>query len=88
MSKVTKASDIPLVNVHNEEACAGRVCIIHSPTKHGMSEWPIIWRDDRAIFERICEHGVGHPDPDQLPFWEETNQVYQAVHSCDGCSVE
>jgi len=53
-----------------------------------MSEWPIIWRDDRATFERICEHGVGHPDPDQFPFWEETNQMYQAVHGCDGCGVE
>jgi hypothetical protein len=47
-----------------------------------MSGWPLHYRLDRNIFERICKHGAGHPDPDQLPYWEETDQMYQTVHGC------
>lgn len=41
------------------------------------------WRPDRGIMERVCEHGVGHPDPDDVKVqaggWTET------IHGCDGC---
>lgn len=74
-----------LVGVHDEALCEGRTCIIHSPTEHHMSEWPLIWRDDRGIFERACEHNVAHPDPDQEVYWVETGQEGQAIHGCDGC---
>jgi hypothetical protein len=30
--------------------------------------------------ERICEHGIGHPDPDQI-MRDEAGWV----HGCDGC---
>lgn len=74
-----------LHNVHDESFCAGRVCIVHNSTEHHMVEWQLHWRDDRGIFERICEHGIGHPDPDQFPYWRGTHQMYQAVHGCDFC---
>ena len=76
---------IVLSNVHSELTCKGRTCVIHAPTDHHMRDWPLIWREDRGIFERICEHGTGHPDPDQIPYWQETDQTYQAVHGCCGC---
>jgi hypothetical protein len=46
---------------------------------HHMRDWPLIWRNDRGIFERKCPHGIGHPDPDQ------GGPNFSAVHGCDGC---
>lgn len=77
-------SGVTLRNVHDESGCVG-ACVIHRPTRHHMSEWSLVWRDDRGIFERICEHGIGHPDPDQLDYWKRTRQEWQSVHGCDGC---
>ena len=77
-----------LHNVHDEGLCAGRVCIVHNPTEHHMVEWQLHWRDDRGIFERICEHGVGHPDPDQFEYWREANKLYEAIHGCDMCCYD
>lgn len=72
-----------LHGVHDEALCAGRVCVIHNSTDHHMVERPLIWRYDRGIFERLCDHGVGHPDPDQHQYWSDSHQLYQAVHGCD-----
>ena len=77
-----------LEGVHRGGSCQGDTCVFHKPTDHHMASWPQIWRYDRHIFERICPHGVGHPDPDQFEFWK-LNEVYEseAVHGCDGCCV-
>jgi hypothetical protein len=64
------------INAHRVDACTPP-CPIHAPSSHHMATWPQNWRDDRGIIERICEHGVGHPDPDDRN--EDT------VHGCDGC---
>lgn len=85
MAKYTVVSGVRLRNVHAPDKCRGRACVIHAPTEHHMSTWTLHYREDRAIFERLCRHGIGHPDPDQFEFWEETNQEWQAVHGCDGC---
>lgn len=50
-----------------------------------MSDWPAHWRHDRGILERVCSHGIGHPDSDQFDFWRETGQEWQGIHGCDGC---
>jgi hypothetical protein len=60
-----------LINVHPMDNCVGRPCVVHNPSDHHMRSWPLHWRNDRGIFERICEHGTGHPDPDQFAFWDE-----------------
>lgn len=78
---------ITLVNVHDEIECMGRTCIIHSPTNHHMRSWPLHWRSDRGIFERICEHGIGHPDPDQYDYWDAIGRTEEGVHGCDSCCV-
>lgn len=65
--------------VHKPWDCKGDRCTIHKPTMHHMSHMYLHWRGDRKIFERICEHGVGHPDPDgYYPSWAD------AVHGCCG----
>ncbi len=74
-----------LTGVHEGGDCVDWPCVIHAPTDHHMRDWHLIWRGDRAIFERICAHAVGHPDPDQFKYWDETGQEAQGVHGCDGC---
>lgn len=74
-------TDAFLVNVHNSASCFGRPCTIHNRSDHHMRSFPQHWRDDLGIIERICLHGVGHPDPDENmssadPRWQ---------HGCDGC---
>lgn len=71
--------------IHSETVCTGEVCVIHNPTGHHMRTWPLHWRTDRGIFERICPHGTGHPDPDHLPRWKALGWEINAVHGCDGC---
>ena len=77
-----------LTNVHDRADCTG-ACPIHSPSDHHMRDWPLHWRQDRRLMERICPHGVGHPDPDHLAFTERLHGVKAARlegdHGCDGC---
>lgn len=76
-----------LVNVHPSSACASQHCVVHNPSEHRMRDWPTHWRDDRRIMERICPHGVGHPDPDDAAYRAAGN-LGDSVHGCDGCCVE
>lgn len=93
MSETLMFEGIILRNVHDWQTCqtsavsswTNRPCVIHNPTPHHMRLWQLHWRDDRGIFERICEHGTGHPDPDQFPYWKEHGKMAEAVHGCDGC---
>jgi hypothetical protein len=34
--------------------------------------------------ERICPHGVGHPDPDHVFY---TKRMTDTIHGCDGCCL-
>lgn len=72
------------VLVHDKERCAGQTCTIHNPSDHPMKDFPTHWRDDRKIMERICPHGVGHPDPDDAAF-RATRGDTDTSHGCDGC---
>ena len=78
-------SQLVVYNVHRRALCYGRPCPIHRRTDHVMRAWPQHWRGDRGLVERICPHGVGHPDPDQYEWWFSTGQEYMAIHGCDGC---
>jgi|SRR5687767_4554314 len=72
---------------HSYKDCAGRHCCIHKPSPHHMTMWRLHFRADRApLMERICRHGVGHPDPDCLDYLMLTNPTGEwSVHGCDGC---
>ncbi len=67
---------------HTSEQCQFP-CPIHYPSYHALSHRPTHWRNDRGIMERICEHGVGHPDPDDIKVRE--GDWTEGVHGCDGC---
>ena len=71
-----------LRKVHDESLCAGRPCTIHNRTDHPMRDFPQNWRVDYSIMERICPHGIGHPDPDE---YKLTFNKWENVHGCDGC---
>lgn len=73
------------VNAHAAETCSlDTPCCIHAPSQHHMVMWPQHWRNDRKIMERMCEHGVGHPDPDDSSF-RASKGDYDTLHGCDGC---
>ncbi len=77
-----------LVNVHSSMICQAngdRPCPIHRTTDHLMRGFPQHFRSDSGLMERICPHGIGHPDPDSLPFFEERGIEGMGVHGCDGC---
>jgi hypothetical protein len=63
-----------LENVHPASACGGEHCVIHAPSAHHMRTWPLVWRGDKGVMERMCPHGVGHPDPDDAAFLERTGR--------------
>jgi len=79
---VTGAGEV-LRYCHTSDKCAGDYCPIHNPSPHAESIGYTSWRYDRKIMERICEHGVGHPDPDDINIRE--GGYYAGVHGCDGC---
>lgn len=73
-----------LVNVHPADRCAGRPCCLHNPSDHPLRDAPLNWRGDRGIMERLCAHGIGHPDPDDAAY-RATQGDDDTVHGCDGC---
>lgn len=85
MSRVTLEGGQVLRGVHPSHACSGRPCPVHNMTKHSMRNFPQHFREDNGLMERICSHGVGHPDPDSLPFFEERGIEGMDIHGCDGC---
>lgn len=54
-----------------------------------MRKFDTHWRGDRGMMERICPHGVGHPDPDHLAHiaraYGKASARTESVHGCDGC---
>lgn len=79
-------SNVVLKNIHKESDCVGDTCVIHKKTKHHMRHMPQLWRSDRGIMERVCEHGVGHADLDSP--WPRGS--YEWIHGCceSACCVD
>lgn len=67
---------------HPRTSCKALPCTIHALTDHPMRAFPQHWRADRRIMERICPHGIGHPDPDE---WAIREGLDDGRHGCDGC---
>ena len=68
---------------HEPDECKDpNVCSIHNRTNHHMRGFKQFYRFDRGIMERICSHGVGHPDPDDYNVLQGNDK---GVHGCDGC---
>lgn len=85
------------VRVHfMNQTCWDGFCVIHNPSNHHMKEWDINIRLDRlTLAERLCPHGVGHPDPDSVNYittqlamaGRNPKQYALTSHGCDGCCV-
>lgn len=71
------------LRTHKIGTCMGEKCSIHNRSNHSMRSFPQMWRSDRQIMERICIHGVGHPDPDDI----KMSDPYERIHGCDGCCI-
>lgn len=71
--------------MHSIRDCAHRKCVIHNRSLHHMRGWYATWNEDLKRVDRLCPHGLDHPDPDQFPFWEERGLSFLAIHDCDGC---
>lgn len=71
---------------HGPGECEGW-CPYHKPSKHHMMDWPMCMRLDRTVplVERICAHGIGHPDPDSLAWAKHYKEIDYSSHGCDGC---
>ncbi|MGW5720809.1 hypothetical protein ACWEVP_31870 [Amycolatopsis sp. NPDC003865] len=67
---------------HNWERCAGQPCCVHNPSDHPLRDAPMRWRTDLDFMERVCSHGIAHPDPDDLSV---QRGMVQAHGWCDGC---
>ena len=76
-----------ILRVHSSDKCVGEFCVIHNPSNHNMSNLPTYWRSDRYLMERICGHGVGHPDPDALAAMNELGIKDEGIHGCCGCCM-
>jgi hypothetical protein len=72
---------------HPATVCSGEHCVLHNPSDHPMKSWPKVWRGDLGLMERLCSHGVGHPDPDALAHLARVGVGVDqpGVHGCDGC---
>ena len=77
-----------VIYVHDELTCRGEHCCIHNPSQHHMVAWPTLWRSDRRLMERVCTHGIGHPDPDHIAFLPKDKRRWESVHGCDGCCID
>lgn len=73
------------IKVHDKAVCEPP-CPFHAPSDHPLNEAKIHIRVDKAfLVERICEHGIGHDDPDSVAFMKRHGQSWAGVHGCDGC---
>lgn len=86
------AKDVGRIQIHSRRLCEGRPCVFHNPSDHHMRHLKRNIRYDRAycLVERICPHGVGHPDPDSLAFVAAKTDSYASIHGCCGkrCCVK
>lgn len=76
------------LKVHNRLLCGAEFCCIHNPSNHRMRSFEMLWRSDRGMMERICPHGIGHPDPDDMAFKRAAGIPDDGTHGCDGCCVK
>ena len=71
---------------HAPARCEGRDCSWHHPSDHHMRTWPTVWRPAYGYADRICPHGIGHPDPDDVVALQAVGGA-SAEHACDGCCI-
>jgi hypothetical protein len=82
---VTDADGRP-VGTHSIDVCAGRTCPVHNPSDHPLAAAPLRYRQGRAgLLDRVCGHGLAHPDPDATAHFAAADGRAAGPHRCDGC---
>lgn len=79
---LTALPDGTVLRFHAEAYCLPP-CPLHAPTDHHMNTWRLAWWKHRGIMARVCEHLVGHPDPDNIQILAGADDGHHA--RCDGC---
>lgn len=73
--------------VHAQAFCKPP-CPFHEPSDHALKDAPMNIRSDKNfLVERVCEHGVGHDDPDSANYMRAQGHGWAGTHGCDGCCV-
>lgn len=69
------------VRVHPAWKCQNRdiPCCVHNPSDHHMRDWEMNWRSDTGVMERLCPHGVGHPDPDHMAYVRSLTSEHECI---------
>lgn len=73
-----------LTNVHDAGTCLKEYCTIHNWSDHPLKAAPQRWNETKGLMERVCKHGVSHPDADEIGL----QYGDRADHVCDGCCSE
>jgi hypothetical protein len=70
---------------HPRERCEGKSgpCCIHFPSNHHMRTWQMNWRADTRVMERLCPHGIGHPDPDHMTYARSLTPEHECIFNRD-----
>lgn len=81
-------SDVEIV-IHPRRICTGP-CPFHNPSQHHMSGWPMLWRAEWGLMERLCpDCRCGHPDPDSVAYLVGIGIRSGWIHGCCGaCDPE
>jgi len=67
------------LRTHGSYQCAGDHCTIHNPSMHALAHLPQHW--GAGYVERVCPHGVGFIDPDEVRLPETW------VRMCQECGI-
>lgn len=88
LGPLLSARPVPLdrCSTHSTSDCRPP-CPVHAPSNHPLRDARAQWRPDVGYVERVCAHGVGHPDPDDLAVRSALDDGV-GVHGCDGCCRE
>lgn len=74
--------------VHPPTACERTPCCVHNPSAHPLSAAQLSWNAFTRSMERTCQHGRGHPDPDDLAYKRSVLGAefarHFAFHDCCG----
>lgn len=94
---MTKAFDLVVLesgqtlSCHPLDSCFDMFCSVHNPSRHLLAHLPRRWSQSRYLMERVCEHGYGHPDPDDLAYkslYLDAGLIKVAgTHTCCGCCI-
>lgn len=82
--------DGTLLVTHPEHACRGTHCCVHNPSDHPLRDAPLVWLPRLRSLDRICTHGIRHPDRDDFAYKASQRLsplllALLSAHDCDDC---